>query len=208
MKQMYKVFINEKEIRFLTDRAPLPMNGKLIESNLRPNELVELVRSNQHHGVRIFFLISSDPTQLFEKFLDGFHVIRASGGVVRLQHLTGEILMIHRLGKWDLPKGKVDPGEGQEAAALREVREECGIRDLKIVKKLTNTFHMYELKGKWVVKMTYWYLMLSNDTGRLSPQAEEGITEVKWVNEKDVYFLLPYSYASIADLLANEILHR
>ena len=49
--------------------------------------------------------------------------------------------------------------------------------------------------------------MVSKDQGKLQPQLEEGITEVKWVNETDIYYLLPDSYSSIADLLTTEILN-
>jgi len=205
---MYKVFINEKEVRFLTDRAPLPNDGKMLNKNLHPHELVHFIRTEHTGNTRKFYIASENPIKHFEQFLDAFQLIRAAGGIVRLNSEDGNILMIHRLGKWDLPKGKIDPGELQESAAIREVCEECGIPDLKIIRKITNSFHMYELKGKWVIKMTYWYLMLSNYTGKLVPQTSEGITEVKWVPEKEVYFLLPDTYTSISDLLLNEVLHR
>src|SRR6058998_3412885 len=53
--------------------------------------------------------------------------IRAAGGVV--VH-DGRVAVVHRpkYDDWSLPKGKLDPGETSEAAALREVEEETGIR--------------------------------------------------------------------------------
>lgn len=59
-------------------------------------------------------------------------MIEAAGGVVWRQAASGEVevLVVHRprYDDWSLPKGKLDPGERAEAAALREVEEETGLR--------------------------------------------------------------------------------
>ena len=57
--------------------------------------------------------------------------VRAAGGVVwRREQDDFEILLVHRRGRedWTLPKGKVEPGESDEACALREVEEETNLR--------------------------------------------------------------------------------
>src|SRR6266487_1936100 len=55
-------------------------------------------------------------------------MVRAGGGVLRRRPDNGhyEYAVVHRpkYGDWSLPKGKVDPGESDEQAALREVEEE------------------------------------------------------------------------------------
>jgi 8-oxo-dGTP diphosphatase len=53
-------------------------------------------------------------------------VILAAGGV--LCRGAGEVMVVHRKQHrdWSLPKGKLEPGETFEQAALREVREETG----------------------------------------------------------------------------------
>ena len=61
--------------------------------------------------------------------------IQAGGGLV--ENEKGEILFMFRRGKWDLPKGKLDPGESLENCALREVKEETGIRILELKRFLT-----------------------------------------------------------------------
>ena len=48
-----------------------------------------------------------------------------------------------RLGVWDLPKGKVEKSEDIEQAAVREVQEECGLVDVRLVAPLTSTWHTY-----------------------------------------------------------------
>jgi 8-oxo-dGTP diphosphatase len=56
-------------------------------------------------------------------------VVRAAGGVVwRGPRREAEIVLVHRPkhGDWSLPKGKLEPGESHEDAALREVEEETG----------------------------------------------------------------------------------
>jgi 8-oxo-dGTP diphosphatase len=57
-------------------------------------------------------------------------VVRAAGGVVTRSGANGpEILLVHRpkYDDWTLPKGKAEPGESDEACALREVEEETGL---------------------------------------------------------------------------------
>ena len=62
--------------------------------------------------------------------------VRAAGGIIMLNdnsslithHSSLKMLLIQRNGRWDLPKGKVEPGETLLQAALREVEEETGIK--------------------------------------------------------------------------------
>lgn len=57
--------------------------------------------------------------------------VRAAGGVVsRIVDGRVEVLLVHRpaYDDWTLPKGKAAPGEADEACALREVKEETGLR--------------------------------------------------------------------------------
>ena len=58
-------------------------------------------------------------------------IIKAGGGLVKNE--KGEVLFMFRKGKWDLPKGKLDPGETMDACAVREVMEETGVSGLSIV---------------------------------------------------------------------------
>ena len=58
--------------------------------------------------------------------------VRAAGGVVWRRAATGtiDVLLVHRQGRedWTLPKGKIEPGESDEACAIREVEEETNLR--------------------------------------------------------------------------------
>lgn len=107
--------------------------------------------------------------------------IFAAGGYVMRQGEAGaEVLLIFRRGVWDLPKGKVDPGESLEAAALREVREEVGIAALRMRRPLGTTVHGYAEGEVYRVKTTYWFLMETPER-YFMPEAGEDIEEVAWV---------------------------
>lgn len=132
----------------------------------------------------------------WERFCAAHEFVAAAGGAVVDE--AGRLLMIKRLSLWDLPKGKVDAGEGMEEAALREVREECGLEHLRILRQLPSTWHTYERKGRQHLKRTDWFLMQGSATERLVPQAEEDIEEVRWVDATEVDRLRGSSYPSLA----------
>lgn len=123
-----------------------------------------------------------------------FKVIKAAGGVVRK---GDKVLMIYRLKKWDLPKGKLEKKEKVKVAAQREVEEECNVKvDLK--GKICTTWHTYTMKRKRVIKRTTWYNMKVVNHNNMKPQVEEDIEEVRWMTPKEVYHALQNSYKSIA----------
>ena len=143
-----------------------------------------------------------DSEELIQESFNNHIYIEAAGGLVFNE--KGKVLMIHRLGYWDLPKGKIDPGETPKQCAKREIKEECGIGKLSIVKELPSTFHTYEMKGKEYLKRTYWFEMLCKDNAPLVPQTEENIDEVLWMGKKKVKELNEQNtYRSILDVLSN-----
>ena len=108
-----------------------------------------------------------------------------------------EVLFIYRNDKWDLPKGHVEPDEALEQAAIREVEEETGVRDLKISQFLKTTYHVFKRNGKYKLKVTYWYEMTTDYTGPLKPQKKEGIIKAKWKTYKQSKKALCKSYENI-----------
>jgi len=101
-------------------------------------------------------------------------LIRAGGGLV--ENEKGEVLFMFRRGKWDLPKGKLDPGETLESCALREVKEETGVSQLELIQFLLVTEHEYEERGLFILKETHWYRMKTTSHESLIPQTEEDIS--------------------------------
>ncbi len=106
-------------------------------------------------------------------------VAAAGGYVVRYDKGVPEVLMIFRRGVWDLPKGKLDPGETPEDCALREVREEVGIEELTLVRALDETEHGYPEAGRYRVKTTWWFLMRTPERS-FEPEVLEHIERVAW----------------------------
>lgn len=137
-----------------------------------------------------------------------FKVIEAGGGVV---YRDDKILLIHRLGKWDLPKGKLDKGEKPKAGAVREVEEETNVK-VQLEDKICSTWHTYIMKGKYVLKKTYWYKMSCIDDSEMKPQAEEAIDDIRWMDVRNTRSALYNSYRTIRHvvhqyykMIANDI---
>lgn len=154
----------------------------------------------EHPKKRGVVFMSEKPSDMLNVFIKGFNEIKAAGGLVVNQ--SGQALLIRRRGLWDLPKGKVEEGEFMRQAALREVKEECGVQQIKIKSTIKPTFHIYELDGNLVLKTTYWYQMFCEDPESAVPQAEEDITEVRWVDRKELAPYVEETFPNIKIILA------
>jgi len=144
-------------------------------------------------------IFTENPSEKMFDFFQNFKFIEAAGGIVQNDN---QFLFIKRNGCWDIPKGKIEKNESPESAAIREIKEECGlIGELAIRRKLNDTFHTYEFKNKSVLKKTHWYIL--DFTGDLStkPQLEEGISEVTWMTKDKFQFIKSHTYSSVIDVL-------
>ena len=126
-----------------------------------------------------------------------FKVIEAAGGVVVQDQ---QLLMIFRLGKWDLPKGKLEGKEKPLAGGLREVEEECNVR-VRGGAKICHTWHTYTRNKRKILKKTYWFAMECTDDSDMRGQADEGITDVRWMSYPEAQQALYNSYVSIRYVL-------
>lgn len=131
----------------------------------------------------------------WEAFRADYEFVLAAGGAVTDER--GRLLVIKRLGRWDLPKGKVDGGEAIDAAAMREVNEECGLKTLRIIAPMPSSWHTYDRKGRPHLKRTDWFLMQGSSSEPLVPQHDEDIEEVKWVGRDEVEAIARASYPSL-----------
>lgn len=128
--------------------------------------------------------------------------VRAAGGVV--EDDEGNLLLIYRNKRWDLPKGKVEPNETVVQGALREVREETGLT-VTAQQFIAKTYHCYNLYGGWHLKQTYWYRMRCMGTRPATiPQTEEGIVKAEWVRPREWYKRMKLSYGTMR-LIANAL---
>ena len=134
-------------------------------------------------------------------FKKKYNCVKASGGVVF--NFKNEILLIYRNGVWDLPKGKIEFGESYEDAALREVAEETGVKNLYLKNFLVTTYHTYSHNSINYLKITKWYRMYTKSNTKLVPQFQEGITKAMWVNYNDISDKMVNTYGSIKDVLRH-----
>lgn len=96
------------------------------------------------------------------------------GGVVMNK---GRVLLLKKFGgDWVLPKGRIEPGESKEEAALREVREETGAI-AEIRKYIGYIKYAYTLHDTTqILKTVHFYYMYTNNAN-LAPQREEGFAQ-------------------------------
>ena len=123
-----------------------------------------------------------------------YRFVKAAGGLVVAP--GNECLMIYRQGRWDLPKGMVEPGETLIAAARREVEEETGISVAATNGLITKTYHIFDKYGGWHLKQTSWYAMQAPQLAA-TPQTEEEITQAVWVPAGECLARLESSFASL-----------
>ena len=138
--------------------------------------------------------ITIDDFESIKVFLkDKFKIVKAAGGLVKKKD---RFLMIYRMKKWDLPKGKKESGEKCRQTAEREVNEECNV-DIKLGKKICTTWHTYTMNRHSMLKKTRWYAMDLLDDSKSKPSLDENIEELRWMTQKEVYHALENSYNSI-----------
>jgi 8-oxo-dGTP diphosphatase len=115
--------------------------------------------------------------------------VKASGGVVWRRGERGlEVVVVHRprYDDWSLPKGKLDPGEGWEQAALREVEEEVGLR-CRLGDELPAVGYT-DHKGRDKV-VRYW---LMEPEGDPPFEPNEEVDEMRWLTPDEAGGALSY----------------
>lgn len=203
---MYKVFFNDSTIQLSTELKKSSKNNIVEvvgdESYIFVNQLVSEIEKDGEVSDSI--IINQEVNQLWDYFRSRFVEIPAAGGLVRNDN--GLFLFIRRLGVWDLPKGKIEKNETPELAAVREVEEECGLSDLKIIRQLDSTFHIYRspyltAPKNLVLKETKWFLMAYSGNETPVPQIEEEIVDVQWIPVHELGLVMENTYTSLRDLL-------
>ncbi|RYY44360.1 MAG: NUDIX domain-containing protein [Chitinophagaceae bacterium] len=157
--------------------------------------LHELEQPEFYYGV----FKHSNIHELLDAFKAQLEVIQAAGGLVYTD--AGDLLLIHRLGHWDLPKGKLDEGESLEECAIREISEETGAEKLTLEKPLHVSYHTYQQDGRKILKESHWYLVRAAEKTPLTPQTAENIAQCIWVPIGEIQPYIDGSYASVADVL-------
>ena len=189
---MYKVFVNDKPL-FLTNEIIKETDFQLFL--LESVDIKQLIIKIFKNKISKAYLYHPDEKEILKTLKSKLPVQKAGGGLV--YNANGDVLFIFRNGKWDLPKGGIEKGEEIDFTALREVEEETGVSKLVITKKLQKTYHVFKRNGRYKLKITHWFEMKTNFTGKLVGQTEEGIEKVEWLNPKQVREALANSYQNI-----------
>ena len=200
----YKIYFDDKPL-FLCDQVNAEINAyahhddAVYIDEFSPPAVNSIIHEMRLEKVHAGIFVHTPLEELRKAFWKKFILIQAGGGLVSNE--KGDILFMFRRGKWDLPKGKLDKGETLEECAVREVAEETGLQDVKLDGPLLVTWHTYDDSGKHILKETHWYRMSATGAQALTPQAEEQITELKWVKEQDLATVLSDTFPSIKDVI-------
>lgn len=193
---MYKVFFNDRYITLADDKDIHEWENYDFIHVFRSREgISRILNIFEQTETKNLLIVSDNLDLLWMEFQQLFTLITAAGGIV--ENVKGEFLMIFRRGKWDLPKGKAEPGENMQETALREIREETGLHDIRIVGKLTQTYHVYHIGTEKVLKETCWYHLKHEAEETFTPEREEDIEEVRWVTKSDLPVYLANTYPNI-----------
>jgi len=201
-----KVYFNDTPLILTTDREAYVNSHPEAErynffTGASLKSYTQALQTVERPGAKGAIIEDISAGALLEQLEAMFQPIDAGGGVAYNEQ--GAILMIFRKGKWDLPKGKLDAGESIEECALREVREETGLKNLSLNDKICDTYHIYLQKNEQILKRTTWYKMTGTSADKLKPQKEENIMEARWVKEPDIASLAAQSYAAVREVLTK-----
>jgi 8-oxo-dGTP pyrophosphatase MutT (NUDIX family) len=122
-----------------------------------------------------------------------------SAGGVLVRRLSGRWMMAairpggKAKGLWALPKGRIDPGEGGEETALREVAEETGARG-RSLGKLGDVRYTFTWEGERVFKIVSFFLVRyeGGRLGDLPAEFRHEVAEVRWLPLEEAPHLLAY----------------
>ena len=142
------IYLSEKII-YLTDDPQIKdaknsfslkeVTLKFILKRLKDPDVIEL------------FLYHHNSNKLLLNFRKKIKTVIAGGG--KVINTDGDVLFIYRNGKWDLPKGRIEKDETIEEGAMREVKEETGVKKLKLIGPIGQTYHLFKRNSETKLKI-------------------------------------------------------
>ncbi|MDR0384691.1 MAG: tRNA (adenosine(37)-N6)-threonylcarbamoyltransferase complex ATPase subunit type 1 TsaE [Prevotellaceae bacterium] len=203
----FVIFLGRRTFTISDNREKCFTSANGVGTSLNSREDVnDLFDFFEQSPITDLYVFAESPESVLDSLKNGNRFIRAAGGAV--SNGDNDILLIRRLGYWDLPKGKMEESETEEAAAYREIEEECGISGVEITGKIMNTYHVYrDRDNRRVIKQTAWFSALYRGNPALKPQYEEDITEALWIPLNDIDRYIAEMYASLRDVMVNVQLH-
>lgn len=197
---MYRIFHGKHRILLSSKESHIgKYQPDFIFKKPKEEQIKEALKVSKKATKPLVILLLGKPDKILKKVILEFKYQIAAGGIV--ENDKGQILLMKRLGKWDLPKGKLEKNENIEQCALREIEEETGAKDLSVVSSFQETYHTYFRNDKWIIKHTHWYIVKCKNGKKLAPQFEEDIEEVSWVKPKNIQTKDINTYPAIRRLL-------
>lgn len=196
---MFELFFEDKVVIFTDDPGAESPDAFVYAA--APGERIGIAKMLEKFGnTNRLTVKTADPLRTFELFASQFVPVEAGGGIVK--DAAGRLLMIHRNGRWDLPKGHLEKGETPAEGAEREVREETGAEGLEIGELMAVSRHFYNKYGKWELKRTWWFAMHCEGSC-LAPQTEEGIAAAEWIAPEKLAECEADCFASVRQVLRD-----
>lgn len=197
---MITIYFTDNSLTF----APEDYTPKAGETLLTESEVTSANLDNLFDFCNSIVVLSADWNGAFRRFASRFVAVEAAGGIV--ENELGEMLLIYRRERWDLPKGHIDAGEDALSAAIREIAEETGVVGLNFVAQIGNTLHAYNVYGKWELKLTHWFAF-SCHSSSTTPQTDEDIVLAVWADREKTVECMTNSYPTIREIV-YEYEHR
>jgi 8-oxo-dGTP pyrophosphatase MutT (NUDIX family) len=118
----------------------------------------------------------------------------AGGAVLRGAGPSRRVAVMRSIfGTWVLPKGGIEPGERPEQTAQREVGEEIGLHDLRLLGPVGWTEHEFDLRGIRYRKRVDWFLFLAPPEAELNADPAQGALEAGWFTRSQALRLLTHA---------------
>jgi len=131
---------------------------------------------------------------------------KSAGAVIVRKEKEPLFLLICNKGNWDFPKGNIEKGEKELDTVKREVKEETGIDDIKIIGGFREVIsYYYKRDGKLVSKDVIFYLAVTKTKDVVLSYEHE---DYKWLTYEEAYNHLSFENSRRVLKKAREALKK
>lgn len=119
----------------------------------------------------------------------------AGGIIIRKKGRDFEVLLIKdSYGRWTWPKGKIDQSERSQDAAVREIKEEVGLNNIRLLEKIGRSNYFFRLRGELIFKTVFFFLVEATTNEKIKVQRSE-IQDARWFKLKQALEAVEYKGA-------------